>query len=233
MTFVQIIDCKTNRFDDMNRLMDTWVEQTKGKRTATHSSSARTGPTTPTTSRSSSSRRTKRRCGTPNCPRPDRVFQEIVALCDEMPTFTDLEVVRDEQLNKDSARRFFEEIATEGDLDAIDEVFAADYNDHDPANESGRGRRRRLPQEVATYRAGFDFRFTIEDQLAEGDQVATRWTWTCDAHGEFRGIAPTGKECSVTGITVFKFRDSKVQEGWWNYDNLGLLQQLDVVEMKR
>ena len=36
MTFVQLIDCRTSRFDEMNRLMDTWVEQTKGKRTATH-----------------------------------------------------------------------------------------------------------------------------------------------------------------------------------------------------
>ena len=37
MRFVQVIDCKTERFDDMDRLMDEWIELTKGSRTATHS----------------------------------------------------------------------------------------------------------------------------------------------------------------------------------------------------
>ena len=100
MTFVQLIDCKTSRIDEMNRLMDTWVEQTKGKRTATHNVIGKDRhdaghfieivefPSFEEAMRNSS------------LPETDRIFREMVALCDEMPTFTDLDVVRDEWLYK-------------------------------------------------------------------------------------------------------------------------------------
>jgi predicted ester cyclase len=47
--------------------------------------------------------------------------------------------------------------------------------------------------------------------------------------GEFRGIAPTGKQITVTGIGIFRFSDGKVVESWDNFDQLGMMQQLGVV----
>lgn len=230
MTFVQIIDCKTDRADDLNQLMDRWVEQTRGKRTATHSIVGRDRsdrshiveivefPSYEEAMRNS------------QMPETDRIFREMVALCDEMPTFTDLDVVRDEQLNKASARRFFKEVAVGGDLDLIDELVAADYRDHDVLKDQdttvGRDDLRR---DVAGWRAAFDFDFTIDDQLAEGDKVVTCWTWQGTHHGDFMGLAPTGKRCTMTGTTVFRFADGTIREGWWTYDTFGLVRQLGMV----
>lgn len=230
MRFLQIIDCKTEKVDDLNQLMDTWVEQTKGKRTATHSLVGRDRANkghyveiVEFPSYEEAMRNSK-------LPETNRIFEEIVALCDEPPTFTDLDIVRDEQLNKASARRFFEEIANKGKLDTVDEVFAKDYKDHDPANEKDYVGAQGFRDEVAEYRAGFDFKFKIDDQLAEGDQVATRWTWRATHKGEFRGLAPTGKKVEMTGTTIFKFRNGKIKEGWWQADYLGLARQLGMIE---
>src|SRR3954447_10884054 len=124
MTFVQIIDCKTSRFDDINRLIDTWVEQTKGKRTATHSLIGK--------DRSDASHfieivefpSYEEAMRNSNLPETDQVFREMVALCDEMPTFVDLEVVRDEQLYTDAVRRLFDTLATAGELPPLNDLIS-------------------------------------------------------------------------------------------------------------
>ena len=217
MKFVQIIDCKTERFDEMDRLMDQWVEQTKGKRTATHSLIGK--------DRSDGSHFVEivefpsyeEAMKNSKLPETDRIFQEMVALCDGMPTFTDLDVVRDEQLNQATSRRFFHEIAVGGNLDAIDEVFAADYADHDIVKEEetmvGSDVIRQRCQPVARR-----LRLHLQPGQADlqGDDVATLWTWTGTHKGDFMGIAPTGRQCTMTGTTIFRFKDDKIQEGWWH-----------------
>ncbi|MFJ8664627.1 ester cyclase [Streptomyces sp. NPDC093600] len=232
MTFVQIIDCKTSRLDDMNRLMDKWVEQTKGKRTATHSIIGK--------DRSDASHLVEIvefpsydvAMTNSQLPETDRIFREMVALCDEMPRFTDLDVVRDEQLYKTTARRFFELAAAEGGLPPLDEVFDEDYHDHDPANPQDVIGMDAVRRELDEWRGGFRFRFTVEDQIAEGDRVCTRWTWNATHTGEFMGIEATGKEVSMSGTVVHRFReDGKIVEGWWQYDLLGLMGQLGAVEV--
>ncbi|MGP4088493.1 ester cyclase [Streptomyces sp. KR55] len=232
MTFVQIIDCKTDRIDEMNRLMDSWVEQTKGKRTATHDliGKDRSEPRHfveivefPSYEEAMKNSR---------LPETNRIFEEMVALCDEMPTFTDLDVVRDEQLNKATARRIFLELVGRDEPEGFNEVFAADYHDHDIANKEDTRGADGIREEALGYRKAFpDFEFTIEDQVAEGDRVVTRWSWTGTNTGELRGMPPTGKKVEMVGTTTFRFEDGKVKEGWWHWDFLGMLSQLDVVEL--
>ncbi|WMX45473.1 ester cyclase [Streptomyces roseicoloratus] len=231
MSFVQIIDCKTSRIDDLNRLMDQWVEQTKGKRTATHSIVGKDRsdashvveivefPSYDVAMRNS------------QLPETDRIFREMVALCDEMPTFTDLDVVRDEALYKANARRLLEMIADEPELALLDEVLAENYHDHDPTNEQDVIGMDAVRREVAMWRGGFDFAFTVDDQIAEGDRVCTRWTWRGSHTGDFMGLQPTGMEVTMTGTVVHRCRDDgKIVEGWWQYDLLGLMGQLGAVE---
>ncbi|MFE5482170.1 ester cyclase [Streptomyces sp. NPDC056527] len=231
MTFVQIIDCKTSRFDDLNRLMDKWVEQTKGKRTASHSVIGK--------DRSDSDHLVEIvefpsyevAMTNSQLPETDRIFREMVALCDEMPTFTDLDIVRDIQLYKSNSRRFFELIASEGELPPLDEVLAEGYHDHDPSNEQDVIGMDAVRREVEMWRGGFDFNFTVNDQIAEGDRVCTRWTWVGTHTGDFMGLPPTGTKVSMTGTTIHQFRqDGKMAEGWWQYDLLGLMGQLGAVE---
>ncbi|HEY9374070.1 ester cyclase [Streptomyces sp.] len=231
MTFVQIIDCKTSRVDDLNRLMDQWVEQTKGKRTATHSMVGKDRsdashvveivefPSYDVAMRNS------------QLPETDRIFREMVALCDEMPTFTDLDVVRDEALYKANARRLFEMLGSDEDTALLDEVLAEGYHDHDPTNPQDVVGMDAVRREVEMWRGGFDFTFALDDQIAEGDRVCTRWTWNGTHTGDFMGIQPTGMQVSMTGTTVHRCRDDgKLVEGWWQYDLLGLMGQLGAVE---
>ncbi|MGW5274840.1 ester cyclase [Streptomyces sp. NPDC004044] len=231
MRFVQVIDCKTERFDDMDRLMGEWIEQTKGSRTATHSLIGK--------DRSDGAHYVEivefpsyeDAVANSKLPETDRIFQEMVALCDGTPTFIDLDVVRDEQLNQTLSRRFFHEIAVGGNLDAIDEVFAADYADHDIAKEEetviGSGS---LRNDLIGWRAAFDFSFDLDRQICEGDDVVTLWTWTGTHKGDFMGIPPTGRQCIMTGTTIFRFKHGRIQEGWWHEDVMGLMRQLGAVD---
>lgn len=229
MTFVQIIDYKTDKVDDFNRLMDRWVEQTQGTRTATHSIVAEdrnTHHVVEVVEFPSYEEATRNS----DLPETNQIFEEIVALCDGPPTFTDLDVIRDEQLNKATARRWFE-VASRGDLDALGDVLTEDYHDHDPTNEQDVRGVDGAREEINMSRQVFpDFRFTVEDQLAEGDRVATRWTWQGTHSGEFMGAAPTGK-VKITGMTIHRLRNGKIQEGWFNWDFLGELRQIGVVTL--
>ncbi|MGW7364214.1 ester cyclase [Streptomyces sp. NPDC054841] len=230
MTFVQLIDCKTDRVDELNQLMDTWVEQTKGKRTATHSLVA--------TDRSDATHvieivefpSYEDAMRNSNLPETDRIFQEMVALCDGLPTFTDLDVIRDEQLSKDTCGRFFTD-ALAGDPAALDGLLTRDYRDHDPSNAQDLIGLEALRREIGMWRDGFDFTFTIEDQIAEGDRVCTRWTWNGTHKGEFLGIPATGKQVSMTGTTTHLLHEGMICEGWWQYDRLGLMGQIGALDM--
>ncbi|MGW1404796.1 ester cyclase [Streptomyces sp. NPDC002403] len=231
MRFVQVIDCKTDRFEDMDRLMDRWAEQTRGTRTATHSLIGK--------DRSDGSHYVEiiefpsyeDAMANSGLPETERIFREMVSLCDGMPSFTDLDVVRDEQLNQAQVRRFFHEIAVGGHLDAIDEVFAADYTDHGIARPErtviGSGR---LRADVARWRAAFDFTFELDRQICGDDDVVTLWTWTGTHKGAFMGIAPTGRQCVMTGTTIFRFEDGRIKEGWWHEDLMGLMRELGALD---
>ena len=130
--------------------------------------------------------------------------------------------------NKAQVRRVVEEVYNRGDLDVVDELAASDMVIH-TSSQDIRGREG-AKQYVAAFRAGFpDLHFTVEDQIAEGDMVATRWTARGTQTGEFQGIPPTGKEIRVAGTNVERIIDGKTVECWAHVDELGLMQQLGVV----
>lgn len=131
--------------------------------------------------------------------------------------------------NKLILRRFFEELFNQGNLAAADEIVSANYLNHNPAPGETPGRDG-LTQFINYLRTAFrDLNFTIDDQVAEGDKVVTRWTSTGIHQGEFAGISATGKPVVITAINIHRVVDGQIQEGWLNWDALGLLQQLGVV----
>jgi len=80
------------------------------------------------------------------------------------------------------------------------------------------------------YRNAFpDLHLTIEDVIAEGETVMTRWSCRGTHKGDLNGIAPTGKHITITGITVARVSGGKIVEGFVNWDAQGLMQQLGVV----
>jgi steroid delta-isomerase-like uncharacterized protein len=133
--------------------------------------------------------------------------------------------------NKAVARRFFEELFGKGNLAVADEIIALDYVDRSPGALPG------LPSGlegakmfVTVYRNAFpDIKFTIDEQIADGDKVVTRWTATGTHKGELAGIPPTGKSATVTGIGVDRIVNGKIGESWGLFDQFGMLQQLGVI----
>jgi steroid delta-isomerase-like uncharacterized protein len=131
--------------------------------------------------------------------------------------------------NKAIARRFFE-LWEKGDLDALEEVLAPDSVDHDPYNPHGQEGLEGGKKTIAMYRAAFpDTSFTIDDQVADGDKVVTRWTATGTHEGELMGVPPTGTKSSVTGITIDRIENGKIVEGWTSWDTLGLMRNIGAI----
>ena len=86
-------------------------------------------------------------------------------------------------------------------------------------------------KQAAINLAAFPDRCLIaNDVIADGDKVVTRWTWSGTHKGEYQGIAPTGKRVTVTGITISRIEGGKVVEEWEEFDRLGLMQQLGLVD---
>ena len=101
--------------------------------------------------------------------------------------------------------------------DALAEVYADDFILHEPDEDivgiEG------LAQFVSMKRSAFpDLRITLEDDIAEGDKVVSRWAGQGTHQGELMGIAPTGNQVTITGITIHRIEDGKIVEEWENWD---------------
>jgi steroid delta-isomerase-like uncharacterized protein len=132
--------------------------------------------------------------------------------------------------NKQKARRFLEEAFNEGNLGVVDEIFASDYVLHDPAIPDEIRSPEGVKGFVQMYRSAYpDTDITVEDQIAEGDDVATRWTARGTHQGELMGIPPSGNRVEVTGITVDRFSGGQFVESWTSYDALGMMQQIGTI----
>jgi steroid delta-isomerase-like uncharacterized protein len=132
--------------------------------------------------------------------------------------------------NKKVVRRLFEELWNKGNMQVADELVAPTYMHHDASTpELGKGPQSEKNR-VTHYRTAFhDFRLNIEDLYAEGETVVARWSGRGIHKGELNGIAPTGKQFAITGVTICRLSDGKLVEGWVNWDALGLMRQLGVV----
>jgi steroid delta-isomerase-like uncharacterized protein len=132
------------------------------------------------------------------------------------------------------SRRIFEDVWNRKDLNAIDELIAADYVHHDAGTLAANGPDG-YKQFVKSYMSAFpDAQFTIHDaytvsQKDEAQDEITRWTVTGTHEGELAGIARTGRRFSVTGISIARIANGKIIESWNNWDALGLMRQLGVV----
>ena len=133
-----------------------------------------------------------------------------------------------EEENKALLRRAVEEVfSAQGNVDVADEIFAPDYigmNPTDPHDVRGPEGAKELAN---MYRSAFpDVRLIIEEQVAEGDKVVTRWIAYGTHQGEMMGIAPTGNQVRVEGITISHIQEGKIVQEWELFDTLGLMQQL-------
>ena len=138
-----------------------------------------------------------------------------------------------EEKNKAIFRRYVEEVFNRENLEIADEIFDR-YLAHQPDGSV----LERGPEDVKRFIGEFhsafqDLHCAIEDQIADGDRVMTRWTIRGIHQGEFRGMAPTGEGVEINGIGIFRFSpEGKVVESWDSYDQLGIMRQAFEQELK-
>jgi len=129
-----------------------------------------------------------------------------------------------------ATRRLVDEVYNKGQVDVLGEILGPGYVGNDPALPEpiqGASGEREL---VTAYRNAFpDLEVAIEDMIAAGDKVVTRWTARGTHRGALWGIEPTGKEVTITGIGIARVDDGRIVEAWTNWDTLGFLQQLGVI----
>lgn len=134
------------------------------------------------------------------------------------------------EANKATVNRYFNEIMSQGRLEVIDELIAKDFiirisSLHEPFHGS-----EGMKQFVTGLRTAFpDIQFTIQEQIAETDKVACRFTSISTHQGEFAGIPPTGKRVEDQGTDIFRFVNGKIAEVWVSENALGLMQQIGAI----
>jgi steroid delta-isomerase-like uncharacterized protein len=123
----------------------------------------------------------------------------------------------------------FEHAFRAGDQATIDELCDPGLVDHNPAPDheptlAG------FKQKVAGFAAAFpDLEEDLQDIVAGGDAVATRWVLTGSQQQELMGIPATGQRITVEGMNFYRLRDGRVTDVWTQFDGVGLLQQLGAI----
>ncbi len=130
------------------------------------------------------------------------------------------------------ARRSFDEIWNNGNLDTADELYSPDYVNHDPVSPEVPPGPEGVKQLAKMYRRAFpDLRFAIDEMLAAGDRVVTRWTGVGTHRGALRGLPPSGRQARVTGISIHRIAGGRIVETWVNWDTLGMMEQLGAAQV--
>jgi predicted ester cyclase len=130
------------------------------------------------------------------------------------------------ELNKALVRSYFEAYDT-GDIEAIMEYIDPTHVHHpgaeEPLNFDARKR-----DDTVFLSAFSDIKTIVEDQIAEGDKVATRITMYCTHTGEYQGIPATGKRIVITFIDIALIKARKIVEEWVEFDMMNILRQISV-----
>jgi steroid delta-isomerase-like uncharacterized protein len=137
------------------------------------------------------------------------------------------------EVNKTLSRRLVAEAWNQGKIEVVDEIVADDFVLHEPTAPERRNRDD-YKQWIAESRMAFpDLQITVDDELVDGQQIVTRWTVRGTHQGNLvqptGAIPPTGRQIKFTGITIARYANGKLVEGWQEGDTLGLMTQLGII----
>jgi steroid delta-isomerase-like uncharacterized protein len=133
------------------------------------------------------------------------------------------------QDNATIIRNFADEVITQGNIEAAAQYVWEDVIEQVPLPGQGPGLDG-LKDILRAMRAGFpDIVFSILEQIAEDDKVASRFEWTGTHHGEFLGIPATGRPVRVWGMVIDRLEDGRIKDTRIIMDTLGMMAQLGVL----
>jgi steroid delta-isomerase-like uncharacterized protein len=125
--------------------------------------------------------------------------------------------------------RFLEEVINQGRLEQADELVAVDFVELDPLPGQKQGREG-LKEVVGMLRSAFpDIHWIVDETVASGDKVVTRFTWTGTHRGTFLGVPATGRSVSVKGVVIDRLAAGKMADSRILMDNFKMMQQLGVI----
>lgn len=133
------------------------------------------------------------------------------------------------QDNATIIRRFADEVITRGNIDSAAQFAWEDVVEQVPLPGQGPGLEG-LKDILRAMRAGFpDLVFSIQEQISEGDKVASRFEWTGTHKGTFLGVPATGRSVRVWGIVIDRLEQGRIKDTRIIMDSLGLMIQLGVI----
>jgi steroid delta-isomerase-like uncharacterized protein len=137
----------------------------------------------------------------------------------------------DKQLreNKQIVQRFVDECWNQGKMESIGELVASGCKLHDPVFPSLTSGADNLKRHIEMCRSGFpDVRSSIDDTIAEGNEVVHHWTIRGTHKGQFLGLAPTNRTATISGTSIHRIEGGKIVEQWSDWNLMTLMEQLGV-----
>jgi steroid delta-isomerase-like uncharacterized protein len=131
--------------------------------------------------------------------------------------------------NKKFMNSFIEEVINKQNLNTANSIVSKEFIEHVPFPGQGPGREGLIFALNSMFLGFPDMKWTVDEQIAEGEKVVTRFTWTGTHKGEFMGIPPTNKRVKVWGVVIDVVRNGLFSESRIIMDSVGLLQQLGVM----
>lgn len=131
--------------------------------------------------------------------------------------------------NKKIMNYFIEEVINNKNLNVTNDIVAENFIEEIPFPGQGPGREGLRFALQAMFTGFPDMRWTVHEQIAEGEKVVTRFSWTGTHQGDFMGIPATNKTVEVWGVVIDVVKNKLFSESRIIMDNVGLLQQLGVM----
>jgi steroid delta-isomerase-like uncharacterized protein len=131
--------------------------------------------------------------------------------------------------NKDVIQAFIEDVINQGRLERANDLVKEDFVELDPIPGQQQGREG-LKAVIHGLRSAFpDMHWVVNEMVAEGEKVVTRFVWTGTHHGAFLGIPATGNKVEVKGVVIDRLENGKMADSRILMDTMGLMQQLGVI----
>jgi steroid delta-isomerase-like uncharacterized protein len=129
--------------------------------------------------------------------------------------------------NKQIAQRFMEECWNQGKMDSIRELVASGCTIHDPVFPALTSGADNLKRHIEMCRNGFpDLKFSVDDTIAERNEVVHHWTARGTHKAQFLGMPATNKNATVSGTSIYRIEGGKIVEEWSDWNLMTLMEQL-------
>jgi steroid delta-isomerase-like uncharacterized protein len=131
--------------------------------------------------------------------------------------------------NTATVLRFVDEVINQGRLEAANELVEENFVELDPLPGQQQGREG-LKDVIRLMRTAFpDIHWVVDETIASGDKVVSRFKWSGTQRGDFLGIPATGRKVTVAGVVIDRLNAGKMADSRILMDTLGMMQQLGVI----